>query len=285
MESSFFTDTFRAGLIGSLSSGITGTLLFPLENVKIRLQLADKSRSKVKMSFYQEMVSTMKMIIEKEGVRGLYSGLTQYLIYNMSQWGVYFYFREFFRDYFNKHNLIQNLTLRNIVCNYLAGIVNVFLICPLSVLFNYVVSKKKSSGVSLSMAQACRDIYAKNGFKGFYKGLGVALILVINPTINISIFNLLKKTSKKMDLKILNNFVSGGISKLIATLLTFPLNTIKVNQQGKNSKKGILIMVLTILMRSGPKGFYKGLSTKIIQSVLHNGIMLHMKENLTKVIK
>ena len=282
MKSGFCSDTLRAGVVGSLSSGITGTLLFPLENVKIRLQLADKRGSREKMSFYQEMLRTMQEIVQKEGITGLYSGLIQYLIYNMSQWGVYFFFKEFYQDYFDKHNLIKNKTLRVIICNYLAGITNVLIICPLSVLFNYVVSKRKSTGVTLSMLQACKEIYAKSGLKGFYKGLFVALILVINPTINITIFNALQKMSKRMQISVLNNFVSGGISKLIATLLTFPLNTIKVNQQGKNSKKGVLIMILTILMRNGPGGFYKGLSTKIIQSVLHNGIMLHIRENLAK---
>ena len=282
MKSGFCSDTLRAGVVGSLSSGITGTLLFPLENVKIRLQLADKRGSREKMSFYQEMLRTMQEIVQKEGITGLYSGLIQYLIYNMSQWGVYFFFKEFYQDYFDKHNLIKNKTLRVIICNYLAGITNVLIICPLSVLFNYVVSKRKSTGVTLSMLQACKEIYAKSGLKGFYNGLFVALILVINPTINITIFNALQKMSKRMQISVLNNFVSGGISKLIATLLTFPLNTIKVNQQGKNSKKGVLIMILTILMRNGPGGFYKGLSTKIIQSVLHNGIMLHIRENLAK---
>ena len=271
-------------MVGSLSSGITGTILFPLVNVKTRLQLADRKTNAPKLPFYQELISTMNEIIKNEGITGLYSGLSQFLIYNMSQWGVYFYFRELFRDYFNSNNLIKNLTLRDAVCNYLAGIVNVIAICPLSVLFNYVVSKKKSTGVTLSMAQACRDIYSKNGFAGFYKGLPVALILVVNPTINMTIFNSLKKVSKKLQIKFLNNFVAGGISKLIATLLTFPLTTIKVNQQGKNSKKNILIMILTILMRNGIGGFYKGLSTKIVQSVLQNGLMLHIKENLKKAI-
>ena len=134
------------------------------------------------------------------------------------------------------------------------------------------------------MAEACRNIYSKSGIAGFYKGLPVALILVINPTINITIFSSLRKISQKLRLKFLNNFVAGGISKLIATLLTFPLTTIKVNQQGKNSKKSILIMILTILMRNGIGGFYKGLSTKIVQSVLQNGIMLHIKENLKNAI-
>lgn len=280
MKKNLISGNLRAGLIGSASSGVTGALLFPLENVKIRLQLADKRGQD--MNFYQEMIATMGQIVQTEGVSGLYSGLSQYLLYNMSQWGVYFYFKRFFQDFFDKHRLVRNENLRNLLCTYLAGVANVVAICPLSVLFNYVVSKRKATGRTLSMYSACLEIYAKSGLLGFYKGFVVALILVINPTINLTVFTLLSKLSKKARLRFLNSFVCGGLSKLVATLLTFPLNTIKVNQQGKNSKKGILMMVLTIIMRSGVSGLYKGLSTKLLQSVLHNGLMLYIKENISR---
>jgi hypothetical protein len=185
------------GCLGSFSSGITGTLLFPLENIKIRLQLSDKSSSQNKqVSFLKEISTMTEEIYSKEGLVGFYSGLSQYLTYNMTQWGVFFLLKEFFAKEFKKRKIIKNEILREIVINYLAGVCNVFVTCPLSVIFNYVVSQRKKSGISLSMVQACHEIHMKNGFAGFYRGLSAALILVLNPTLNLSIFKLINNMTK-----------------------------------------------------------------------------------------
>lgn len=185
------------GCLGSFSSGITGTLLFPLENIKIRLQLSDKSSSQKRdVSFLKEISNMTEEIYTKEGVVGFYSGLSQYLTYNMTQWGVFFLLKELFTKEFKKRKLIKNEILREIVINYLAGVCNVFITCPLSVIFNYVVSQRKKFGVSLTMIQACQEIHMKNGFSGFYRGLNAALILVLNPTLNLSIFKLINNLTK-----------------------------------------------------------------------------------------
>ena len=52
---------------------------------------------------------------------------------------------------------------------------------------------------------------------------------------------------------------SGGLSKLVATVITYPLVTIKVNQQTDKSKTNVLAMIYSILSNYGPGGFYKGI--------------------------
>ena len=58
---------------------------------------------------------------------------------------------------------------------------------------------------------------------GFFKGLIPALVLVINPVIQFTVFERLKASmEKKMTLNGLHFFILGAISKLIATGLTYP---------------------------------------------------------------
>jgi hypothetical protein len=52
-------------------------------------------------------------------------------------------------------------------------------------------------------------------------------------------------------------FLSGAISKLIATVITYPLQTLKTNMQG-GSKFTSVEAIQYILKNFGPMGFYKG---------------------------
>lgn len=286
-QQEFIRNTILKGLIGSASSGATELALFPLENIRIRLQLSEKTDDdETQKPFHQELIHTLVEIIRNEGITGLYSGLVPYLIYNMVKWGGFFSLRDVVRRVFIKLNLFkeENQFWRDTCCNYVAGVLNVFLICPLSVIFSVIVSNKKKTGITLSMFEAASKIFMKNGLKGFYSGIKMSLILVLNPTLNLTLFSMIKKIAAKNKITSFNNFTIGAFTKLISTLLTFPLSTIKVNQQGKNSKKSIFMMILTIIMRSGIGGFYKGLSSKILKSVLQNGLMLFFNEKFKKIM-
>ena len=49
----------------------------------------------------------------------------------------------------------------------------------------------------MGMIETIRKIYSQSGPTGFYKGLGVSLVLVSNPVINFTINEFLKKISRK----------------------------------------------------------------------------------------
>ncbi len=119
----------------------------------------------------------------------------------------------------------------NLKAAMVSGIINVLLITPLSVITNTIVSAEKKKGISLGFFEAISLINNQNGVMGFYKGLGVSMLLVSNPVINFTVNEIMKKFFKKFlkndDLKF---FVSGAISKFLATIFTYPITTIKTNQ-------------------------------------------------------
>lgn len=83
----------------------------------------------------------------------------------------------------------------------------------------------------------------------------------------------------------LANFISGGASKFISTLATFPYTTIKVNQQGNKKKRSIITTALMIYISFGFKGFYKGLSSKLLYTILSMAIMTLVYNRLKKKLK
>eukprot|EP01083_Nonionella_stella_P098105 275785_1 len=94
-----------AGFLGGSSSTV---LLYPLDLVKVRLQVNENSSSRsagallgrngstngVHRKATGTIAHTMRGVIRHEGLRGLYQGLTPALIGNSASWGGYFFFYE-----------------------------------------------------------------------------------------------------------------------------------------------------------------------------------------------
>lgn len=67
------------------------------------------------------------------------------------------------------------------------------------------------------------SILKKEGIAGLYSGVGAALVLVINPIIQYTVFEQVKnKVSKFKTLSNFDFFLLGALSKLVATGITYP---------------------------------------------------------------
>lgn len=76
-----------------------------------------------------------------------------------------------------------------------------------------------------STAEAALKIYKEEGVLGFFRGLLPALVLVINPIIQYTVFEQIKGWMEKRRsgaLNALDFFFLGAISKLCATSITYP---------------------------------------------------------------
>jgi len=161
----------------------------------------------------------------------------------------------------------------------------VILTIPLSVISNFVIKHKKDKGESISMWQAfVRIICKKGGWKGLYGGLLFSLFLVINPTINMLAFEKLKKILPRFMNQELALFISGGLAKLVATIITYPVVTVKVNQQAGSgetgSKVSTLALVWSIYEKYNVAGFYKGLQAKVFHSVFNIAVAFYLNEKI-----
>lgn len=111
------------------------------------------------------------------------------------------------------------------------------------------------------------------GGAGLFQGLGPALVLVINPTIQYMVFSKVKEAylRGRTRASALEVFVLGAIAKVAATLVTYPYILVKSCLQANHTGSGTLTataVMSRILSEEGVLGFYKGLKSKIMQSVL-----------------
>lgn len=146
---------------------------------------------------------------------------------------------------------------------------------------------------------AVNEVYHEAGIKGFWKGIVPTLIMVCNPSIQFMIYETslkhlkAKRASNKngnTNITALEVFFLGALAKLGATVSTYPLLVVKSRLQAKQEiggnvasrYTGTLDAIMKMIRYEGLPGFYKGMSTKIVQSVFAASVLFMIKEELIK---
>ncbi|KAI3836552.1 hypothetical protein MKX03_033040 [Papaver bracteatum] len=149
---------------------------------------------------------------------------------------------------------------------------------------------------------AVQELFDEAGIRGFWKGVGPTLLMVSNPSIQFMIYEtLLKKLKARRALTgkansgvtALETFLLGAVAKLGATVMTYPLLVVKSRLQAKQVTggdknlhyKGTLDAIMKMIQYEGLYCFYRGMSTKITQSVLAAAVLFMVKEELVKGVR
>ncbi|XP_043702975.1 peroxisomal nicotinamide adenine dinucleotide carrier-like [Telopea speciosissima] len=151
-------------------------------------------------------------------------------------------------------------------------------------------------------SHAVQEVYGEAGVLGFWKGVFPTLIMVSNPSIQFMLYEtLLKKLKARRasrgkgndGVTALEIFFLGAVAKLGATVVTYPLLVVKSRLQAKqvtggdqrHHYKGTLDAIMKMIQYEGLYGFYKGMNTKIVQSVFAAAVLFMIKEELVKGVR
>lgn len=268
-------------------------LTYPLNTISSRLQVQHTSGSKS----YQSGIDALKKILNTEGLAGLYSGLDSALLGIAVTNGVYYYFYEWSKAGFerrSKQNTIS--TLESIISGTVAGAATVLITNPIWVVNTRMATRQHSIDESddegrkskpLNSIQALNNILKEDGILALWQGVVPALILVINPVIQYTVFEKAKSSLEKFrSLGSLDHFFLGAFSKLVATSITYPYIVIKSRMQLRQSSDdtirydSVFDGLRKIVKREGIQGLYKGIQSKLLQSVLTAAILFMAKEAL-----
>lgn len=147
----------------------------------------------------------------------------------------------------------------------------------------------KQEGKKPSTIAAAMKIYNEEGVLGFFRGLLPALVLVINPVIQYTVFERAKgwlESRRTAPLNAVDFFALGALSKLCATSITYPYIVVKSRMQLKESSdetqryKSLFDGLKKIVKAEGIAGLYKGIESKLVQSVLSAAFTFAFKEEL-----
>ncbi|RYC54959.1 hypothetical protein CHU98_g11254 [Xylaria longipes] len=125
----------------------------------------------------------------------------------------------------------------------------------------------------------------EEGPQALFRGVIPALVLVINPILQYTLFEQMKnvfEARRKRNITPTMAFFLGALGKLFATSITYPYITVKsqMHVAGNGQKEGMTQAISRVIKEEGYAGLYKGIGPKVTQSVLTAAFLFAFKDVL-----
>lgn len=295
-------------VIAGLSSGLLTILItHPLDLIKIRLQLSKEANSTYKSIIKNTIllpISKTQVKNERSLLRNFYKGLTINLIGNSSSWGLYFFLYRYYKDTFSglsttNFSAYQRDKSMNGI-NYMlaawsAGFTTTLLTNPIWVLKTRIMSPNNvNTGNNYqSIPKTISHIYKTEGIPAFFTGLLPAIVGVSQGAVYFSIYDTLKVRAlgqtddHERKITALESISITCISKMTATLLFYPIQTIKSNMQDHGmAKRSLFQTISSVYTRnsSGLRNLYRGLSANLARSLPATCITFYTYETVKHLL-
>lgn len=224
-------------------------------------------------------LDAVRRIVQREGVTGLYSGLDSALFGISVTNFVYYYWYEWTRAAFEKAAVRAGraskklTTVESMIAGALAGSATVLITNPIWVVNTRVTARKSDveeptlpgapSKKKPSTIGTLLELLHQEGPKALFAGVLPALVLVINPILQYTIFEQLKNVlERRRRVTPKDAFYLGALGKILATSITYPYITIKsrMHVASKDGPKESLNGSLKRIIREeGYMGLYRGM--------------------------
>ncbi|OIW27981.1 putative peroxisomal membrane protein PMP47A [Coniochaeta ligniaria NRRL 30616] len=292
-------DNVAHALAGAGGGILSMVLTYPLITLSTRAQVESK---RAQTAF----LTSVQQIIAREGVSGLYAGLDS-AVFGISVTNfVYYYWYEWTRAFFERRSPGKKLgALESMVAGAIAGSATVILTNPIWVVNTRMTTRKTQAQeevdgtLPLSNATEAKAkkvsapttvgtllaLLRKEGPQALFAGVVPALVLVINPILQYTLFEQMKNAYERRQRKNITPqvaFVLGALGKLFATSVTYPYITVKsqMHVAGDGGKEGAVAALKRVVREEGYAGLYKGIGPKVTQSVLTAAFLFAFKDVL-----
>ncbi|KAG0647012.1 Peroxisomal adenine nucleotide transporter 1 [Hyphodiscus hymeniophilus] len=281
---------------GATGAVIANALVYPLDIVKTRLQVQEKRKptdlipTGEDATHYDSTWDAISKIAKADGILGLYSGMNGALIGVASTNFAYFYWYSIVRTLYisSKKSPTPPGTLVELSLGAVAGAVAQVFTIPVAVVTTRQQTQGK--GEKKGMLDTAREVIdSEDGYSGLWRGLKASLVLVVNPAITYGAYQRLREIiyPGKANLRPMEAFLLGALSKSLATIATQPLIVAKVglqskpppSRQGKPFKSFVEVMKF-IIENEGLLGLFKGIGPQISKGLLVQGLLMMTKERM-----
>ncbi|KAL1744829.1 mitochondrial carrier domain-containing protein [Schizophyllum fasciatum] len=263
-----------SGAIGSASSK---ALVYPLDLITSRIQLEKSPRR-------QRPIYVFRDIVDRHGLSALYAGLSPDTIATLLSNFFYFYFYSFFRSLLLRRHVSSDKKVKpalslvqELALGLVAGAASRAISTPLNIITlrmqnardddqsdtssddcSDASSEADSSGGASSLFGVVREIYDKDGLAGFWRGFKTTLLLCLNPSLTLAVYQLcmriillpqtrrLRAAGKKT---VVNPspgqaFMGGAVASSMASAILYPLILAKIRVQASSSASDNFLDVL-----------------------------------------
>eukprot|EP01065_Artemidia_motanka_P014331 TRINITY_DN1828_c0_g1_i1.p1 TRINITY_DN1828_c0_g1~~TRINITY_DN1828_c0_g1_i1.p1 ORF type:complete len:338 (+),score=116.53 TRINITY_DN1828_c0_g1_i1:57-1016(+) len=289
------------------SSLVTTLMVYPLSSVSLKLQVQrDDSENAA-----SGVIDTLAKTLREEGVAGVYSGVESALVGSVLSNVCYYYWYTLLGAWFKLNPSSPAST--SLFVSALAGWCNVVMTNPVWVANNrYVTASaaRREYYRNTGLSRLLVDIAKEEGPAGLMRGVLPALVLVANPIITYTLTENLKQPAREFfrqpkRLSARQSFLVASVSKLVATTCTHPMILLKTRlqqadqdvdspraaEQAKVLPKRTLgpvaraaVAVREIITTDGFAGLYRGLRSKVLQSVLQFALLFMLQDQIARAV-
>ncbi len=248
---------------------------YPLITLSTRAQVESKRAD-------SNFLDAVKRIVQREGVTGLYAGLDSALFGISVTNFVYYYWYEWTRSGFEKAAVKAGraskrlTTIESMIAGAIAGSATVLLTNPIWVVNTRMTTRKRNEETDEGLLPGAKVAKApttvgtllalikEEGPQALFSGVVPALVLVMNPILQYTIFEQLRNIlEKRRRITPTIAFLLGALGKLFATSITYPYITVKsrMHVAGRDGgKENMADAMKRIIREEGYVGLYKGMS-------------------------
>ncbi|KAG6021882.1 hypothetical protein E4U41_002372 [Claviceps citrina] len=296
-------DNVAHALAGAGGGILSMVLTYPLITLSTRAQVESRKAE-------SKFLDAVRRIVAREGLPGLYSGIHSALFGISVTNFVYYYWYEWTRAFFEKAAATAGrtgrklTTVESMIAGAIAGSATVIITNPIWVVNTRVTTRQKQRSEGAADPEAGRPAAAavaavappsttgtlmsllrNEGPQALFSGVLPALVLVINPILQYTLFEQMKNAvEKRRKVSPTVAFFLGALGKLFATSVTYPYITVKsqMHVAGSHSGKreGMSATLSRVIREEGYAGLYKGIGPKVSQSVLTAALLFAFKDML-----
>jgi solute carrier family 25 (mitochondrial folate transporter), member 32 len=150
---------------------------------------------------------------------------------------------------------------------------------------------------ALSLRGAMRSVVRSDGFMGFYRGLGPAILLCSHGAIQMMVYEEFKSWRRKQlshqalkHLPQTDALLTGAAAKLVASACTYPLQVVRSRMQQRLRGSKILAYktlpraFVSVVRRDGVRGLYNGFTANAMRVCPQAGLQFFLYETIRRFL-
>lgn len=278
----FFFD-WRLALAGGLAGGLANAIMYPIDTIKTMRQTDSKG--------LQNSLSALQKL-RKIGLSKIYSGFAPAVLGSIPSSALYFGSYETMKSYLNynfENSTVLGRQARHVIAAASGNFASSLIFVPKDAikqqmqviktgLIEYKGPRLPSGEIRISTLQMSKDIFKREGVKGFYPNYRATLLRNIpSAMIRFTLYEELRILAHKCvasRYETLGYLVAGTISSACSSAFTTPFDVVKTRLATGVLPKGspVLKSIWEIGRTEGVSGLYAGLHARLIWSGLFGGI-------------
>eukprot|EP00038_Savillea_parva_P027827 m.61679 g.61679 ORF g.61679 m.61679 type:complete len:298 (+) comp8040_c1_seq2:251-1144(+) len=284
-------------LIAGMMSGVSAVLiLHPLDLIRVRFQAQDAARESVR-GRYTGLVHAFRSVVQREGFRALYQGVSANALGSGTAWGLYFYGYEAIKSTIRKSPQEQLSPEQHMGAALTAGAVTLACTNPIWVVKTRMCLHVNGATVGYrSVPHALAEIYRTEGVAGLYSGFIPGLFGTLHGAVQFMVYEELKAARNTMQgrdpsLRLENADYIGAavVSKTAATISTYPFQVLRTRLQNNvdatAGRPTSMAAEARRLLSTDPMALYRGLAANLVRVMPATCITFVVYENVSHFLQ